>query len=100
MAATSGNQESPPGSARKRASGVTAMSLFSLRCLFLITVVISGCFPTRCEALKSLVSESEGKHKVRAVVEAAVRTFEAQVAAAQTRLTDDEYTMARALLER
>ena len=53
-----------------------------------------------CWALKSLASESESKHKVRATIEAALHTFEVQLLSGECNTDDEGYALARALLER
>jgi hypothetical protein len=53
-----------------------------------------------CWALKSLASESESKHKVRATIEAALHTFEVQLLSGECNTDDEEYALAQALLER
>lgn len=68
------------------------------RLVLLIVLLLAGL--SACCGLKSMASESESKHKVRATLEAAMHSFEVQLANGQFKASDEEYALARALLER
>jgi hypothetical protein len=65
----------------------------------LLLVLMLGGMPACC-GLKSMASESESKHKVRATLEAAMNSFEVQLAKGEFKAGDEEYALAQALLER
>ena len=67
--------------------------------LLVLVVTIGHALPA-CWALKSLASEHEGKHKVRATVHAALSSFERHLADAPAESDEEEDALARALLER
>ena len=67
--------------------------------LLVLVVTIGHALPA-CYALKSLASEHEGKHKVRATVHAALSSFERHLADTPDASDEEEDALARALLER
>ena len=68
--------------------------------LALSALLLLGCLPAPCGALKSIASASESLHKVRDVVAGALHTFEAELANGQDPLPPEQYALARALQER
>jgi hypothetical protein len=68
--------------------------------LVLLVALLGWTHLPLCCGLKSLASQSESKHKVRDTVEAAIRGFEAQLAAGNLDEFSGEYALARALVER
>ena len=65
----------------------------------LLAVILGPALPACC-GLKSLTNENEGKHKVRATVNAALLSFERQLADASDETDGEDRALARALLER
>jgi hypothetical protein len=68
--------------------------------LALLVFLLLCCLPAPCSGLKSIASEVESQYKLRDVVEAAMQTFDKELAASQDRLPTDQYALARALQER
>jgi|SouAtlMetagenome_1021521.scaffolds.fasta_scaffold324780_1 hypothetical protein len=91
-----GTAASSPRARRSGAELRPAVPLLALPALLLLL----GCLPAPCGALKSIASVGESVHKVRDVVEGALHTFEAELANDQDAVATEQYALARALQER